>query len=482
MYDIIKEYMVGLGFRVDASSLNRAKGAMNDAEKTVEKFAGKSIARFAAAGAAVTTFVAVANIGIAKYVAGLAKADLENQKLARLMWTSKDNVMAYKYSLDALGATVQDLVLSPELMQRYLQLRQQSFAMRAPEEYGQYMKDIRSIVFEFQRMKLEATYAMQWIGYYIAKYLNLAGFKGNLEDINGLIIKKMPEWTKQVAQVATWFIRMGEAAYQLGDDIIKIWNGLSSETKAVTGIVAGFFALLKMGPIGWMIAGLTTLLILLDDYYAYQRKDGSKTQFDKMWVWLDDLKAKLESDGTLDKLKDSVQNLADNIINLGTSFGNLFATLAGEKGEGVISFFRTLSELVETIATGLGQIAGLINILAGKDELGKKQIQDSVRDENGNLPTKIQGEDTEEMLRIGKSFWDWWNNLKNSPGPGDYIMGLLTGNKNYLYPAPAASNTTVTVSPTISIYTNDPNKAGAAVEKALDEYGIYIRSFLGINR
>jgi hypothetical protein len=140
-------------------------------DKTVEKFAGNSVKQFALAGSAVASFFVAANIGIAKYMQGLAKADLQNEMFARRMWMSKENAVAYKNTMSALGAELQDLYLSPELLQRYNELRKQAGQMAPPQEYSEQMKKIRDVTFEFQRLKLEATYAMQWIGYYLSKYL-----------------------------------------------------------------------------------------------------------------------------------------------------------------------------------------------------------------------------------------------------------------------------------------------------------------------
>lgn len=272
MLDIIKEYLVGLGFNVDKNSLDQAKNAMGEAEKTVSKFAGASVTQFAVAGIAVTAFVATATIGIAKFLEGLAKTDLESQKLARQLWMSKDNAMAFNNTLKAMGANLQDLYLSPELAQNFIKLRQEAFNLRPPDEYAEQMKFIRSIVFEFQRLKLEATYAMQWIGYYLEKYLQkpLEQFKLGLKNLNDSIVKNMPSWTKQVAQVASWFVRLGLAAIKGGEAIIKLFNSLPESLKIATGAFVGFFALLKMGPIGWIIAGLTAILLLLDDFQTYQ--------------------------------------------------------------------------------------------------------------------------------------------------------------------------------------------------------------------
>lgn len=41
--DLIKQYLVGIGFNVDSSSLGKAKQCMNEAEKSVKSFAKNNI-------------------------------------------------------------------------------------------------------------------------------------------------------------------------------------------------------------------------------------------------------------------------------------------------------------------------------------------------------------------------------------------------------------------------------------------------------
>lgn len=317
MIDVIKEYLVSLGFKVDTSSYDKAVGAMGKAEKSVSSFAGTAISQFAAAGVAVTTFVALANVGIAKFIGGLAYAELENQKFARKMWTTEENAKSLKTSLDAMGASLEDLYYSPELLQNFLKLRQQATEMGPPTEYKEQMKYIRSIGFEFQRLKLEATYAMQWIGYYIYKYLEapIKQFKEIIKGANDTIEKNMPQWTKQIAQVVSWFGRMGVAAVKAGDSIIKLFKSLPTEIKVAGGAMAGFFALLKMGPIGWIIGGLTALLVLLDDFYTYQA--GGESALGTLWEDLENKKGLFGDDGPLGQLQkilEKVWNISGDIV------------------------------------------------------------------------------------------------------------------------------------------------------------------------
>ena len=309
--NMIREYMVSLGFHVNNSSLNTAEAAMKKAEGAVDNFASSSVTNFAKAATAVVSFVATANIALGKYLVSLAQSDLQTELFARRMWMSKDAAKAYQASIDALGVSVNDLYLSPELMDKYLELNKESRDMAVPtDEYSKQMQSVRDITFQFQRLKLEGTYALQWIGYYLTKYL--AGPLGDSRDwltkINDEIQETMPQWTKKIAEVVSWAVRLGKAAWYIRDAI-----------GAAAGVFTAF-TLIKMAsnPFGAFILGLTTLLLLVDDYMAFEKdKSGKNSVFNDLWKWVDNFKESLKDDGTIGKFKNGIHNLVEDARKFG---------------------------------------------------------------------------------------------------------------------------------------------------------------------
>jgi hypothetical protein len=396
--DIIKEYLVSLGFEVDKPTFDKSQQSIKSMDKAVSDFSGSAIKNFAKTGSsalknfaiaevAVSSFFVAANVGIAKYISGLAEADLKNEMFARKMWMSKDNAIAYKNSLSALGADIQDLYLSPELLQKFNQLRQQAFTMETPEEYSNQMKNIRSIIFEFQRLKLEASYAMQWIGYYLYQYLEkpITEIKEKLADFNDKLTLHMPQWTKQVAQFVSWFVRLGEAGVWGIQRLWDAFNQLSPKTKEAGGVMLGFFALLKSGPIGWIIAGLTTLLLLLDDYKTYQ--EGGKSLFAGQWEALDKFKNGLKDNEDFNKLSKAFDDATEsfneflttisrdrilvtlraNLWSIGHSVTSIFDGVS--KDLGFKNFFDMLEKtgikVLEKVNAAVGGIAGALKTIDG---------------------------------------------------------------------------------------------------------------------
>lgn len=451
MLDVIKEYLVSLGFQVNGQSLNQAQNAMNQAERMITRFAGSSVTQFAVAGAAVTTFVAAANLALAKFMGNLAEAELRSQMFARQMYTTADNAMAVTNSLQAMGRSLEELYLSPELIKQFQELRRQSFQMRPPDEYREQMKFIRSIGFEFTKLKLEITYAMQWIGYYLFKYLEgpLKNIKIGMKDLNDLIVKNMPLWTQKIAMVVSWVGRLGIALFKAGEVLYKLFTAIPTGLKIAGGAFMGFFTLLKMGPIGWIIAGLTTLLLLIDDFATYKR--GGKSAFAGLWEGIDELKSKISGEGLFDKILVDSKALTDSLTELGNQIkilmgqiGELFNDLAKLMGfkdykdlfeKSIITAFKNLSLIIESITNN---IRGLTDLLKGD---------------------------------LGKAFGEWGKNkdvgkqmLKNI---WDFIPSSTSG-AGYVNPKAQKNSFNTNQTNTFNVYGNDPYSTAKLVSNNMD--------------
>lgn len=389
MLNVIKEYLVSLGFQTDNTSYNQSQKALDDMGKSVKGFAENATKQFAVAGAAYTSFLVAANVGVAKFISGLAKADLENEKFARRMWMNKENATAYKNSLDALGASLEDLYLSPEVLQRYNQLRKQAGSMAAPDEYNDQMKEIRAVIFEFQRLKLEATYSMQWIGYYLFKYLEgpIGNVKKAMQDLNDKLVKGMPQWTEKVARVLSWVVRLGSAAVWGLNEVKKAFDGLSPATKTAGVAITGFLGLLSMGPVGWLIAGLTTLLLLMDDYKTW--KSGGQSLFGNEWEKLDKFNKTLSDNGTFTEFKNSLDDISTSLGNILSLSGDITDKIA--KGLGFKDFGSMLGQGIQNsldmLNATLQGIAGALKIIDGilSGDTNKMRIGLSNLIEGGNV-------------------------------------------------------------------------------------------------
>jgi hypothetical protein len=384
MIETIKSYLVSLGFHVDKQSFNEVNKVMEGADKAVLKFAGGAVKEFATAAVAVEAFVAAAVVGIAKFVGDLAQADLANEKLARQMWTSKDNAAAFNNTLKAMGASLQDLYLSPELMRNFQTLRDQASNMRPPAEFNDQMKMIRSIQFEFTRLKLEATYALQWIGYYFVKYMGgpIKDIKLTLKEINDVIIKTMPSWTKVVAQVMSWFGQMGVTTVRAVKDVIRVFDdigrGIPKNMKLIGAAVAALGLIISSGPIGMIMAAIGGIILLLDDFYTYL--NGGDSMFGPFWAKLQnvfkDLKQgvndfwdTLKGNGTIESFEKGFSNTFEVIRKLFAGAKVWVQGLYEElKKQGVLSDLKiSFENVIESVGNLFEAVTGLINKVLGFD-------------------------------------------------------------------------------------------------------------------
>ena len=524
MLEVMKEYLVSLGFKVDTSSLNSAQKAMRQAEDMVGKFSSSSVTNFAKASTGVIALVATANLAIAKFVGGLAQASLENEIFARKMWMNVDSARAYTSSINALGVSLQDLYLSPELMQKYLELNNLAKDMAVPG-YDKAMLGVRDITFEFQKLKLEGTYALQWIEFYLTKILAgpMGDFKKALATMNDSMQKNMPKWTEKVAMVVSWFVRLGLAAWKVRDGIGAIM------------LVFTAFKAIKMltNPFALMMLGLTALLLLIDDFSTYERGGQSA------WKWIDKLGDSLKGSGLgIADFKKDIDGVLKSVGDLGVSFGDLFKVLkdagAGDLASKALTASLTILDgLLKGMAKSVSLIAGGLQGLTTGDWSKFNQSTDFFNDpmkgyrdnlkKQWGVPDTTPGPVPNKALPDQPAAPGLWDQLKGifnffKNGPDDYrnqfktgdpaqtsfkkmqkgieqMAALMsyhssvatgTGNSSpglgYLYPQSSQSSgiTQITMSPVYHITSTDPS--GVATQINRNNTSLITRTVQGVIR
>ena len=318
MNEVIQEYLVSLGFDVDNNTYSKFQGALNASDTLVEKFGMTTVASFAKAGIGVVAFVAAATVGMAKFMKGLAESDMEVQKFARTMWMGVDNARALKNTLDVMGQSLEDIALNPELRRQFQELRTQAFQMEAPEEYKQYMQDMRAIMFEVKRLQLEMKYASQWVGYYLYEYLEkpLASFHMSLADLNKYLVKNMPVWTKYIAQGLSFVARGFIVIIRVISDLIGMFDDLPGPIRIAIGVLAAFIALFSLSPVGLFMLAIAALILVLDDFYTWL--DGGEGHFIDWGNGIDQVTR------TVKLISDSITNASNAVKQLIDDFKALF--------------------------------------------------------------------------------------------------------------------------------------------------------------
>jgi hypothetical protein len=506
--DTINSYLVSLGFSVDKSSYDAATKSMDNVEKGVSKFAGSAVTKFAVAGAAVTSFVAASVFGIAKFVDGLGKASIENEKLARQMWISEQSAMAFNSTLKAMGVSLQDLYLSPTLMSQFRQLRSEAVDLQAPSDYKDQMRTIQSISFEFKRMKLEATYALQWIGYYFIKYMSgpLNDIKKKLGDLNGTIVKTMPSWTKVIAQVMSGFAQMGITTVRAFKDIVHVFDeigqGIPKNLKLIASAASAVGMIIATGPVGIISAILLGAILLLNDFYTYL--DGGEAAFGPFWEKLISFKESLDVSGQLESLKESftgVFDAASDVLDVlgkilmditgSDSIGEALKKIGGFTLDALIIALQTVDKLLNGIKDSLNLIRSTYDLGAANDLIKRgKESSQRLKKETGSTS------DLEAIFGHGILDGPFSSSFNDRSNVTNGLLAEFFSNINlsnifgsssekapsYIYPssAPQTNNSRVTLSQTNNIYGSDANATAGAAQD--NWYSFYIRNNRGVIR
>jgi len=308
MLETLQSYLVDLGFDVKSDEFNQMRGALTDMQKSVQgatagasksmkeldaviKDASKAMSvSLVVAASSVIGALASINGAIGALIENTAKADMEYQKFALRLWTTKDTAKDLKTVMDAMGEkSMEDIAFIPELRNQFMQLSQMGNQMKTPGDASGQLKFIRSIGFEFTRMKLEASYAMEWISYYLIKYLAgpLGTIKKSLGDFNDKISATMPEWTAKIAKGLMNFVNLGMGLARIIYDLYRGVTGFfemipAGAKKAMLGLMA-LWGIMLLNPVGQLMAAFAAVVILIEDFYGYI--DGRKSSKKLAPIW-----------------------------------------------------------------------------------------------------------------------------------------------------------------------------------------------------
>lgn len=365
--ELIKEYLVGLGVRIDKPGFKEMESTINQTSSTIASAAGSWSKNFVTASGIIATAIAGVTASIAGLMTAAAKQDLAMEKYARNMLVSKGAALEMKAAIDALGESVQDIQITPELYNRYKALVGDGRKMKVGGDYEGTMKDFRDLVFEFTRLKQEASYAMQWVGYYLMKHLSrpLAEAKSSFKSLNDSVIKNMPVWTEKVARALVYIINVGRHFWDLlksiGKALYDVWDAFPRGIKIATAALAAFFVVLRASPLGRMIALVSSLLLLADDYFGYMegKQAAMGPLWDKLNGYIDAGKQKFSEWGkelapVWDKFIGYLVAAKDNAIELGRQCMDWFEEIGQSKAiNDFLGTAKRLSEAMQELGGGI---------------------------------------------------------------------------------------------------------------------------------
>lgn len=348
----LQEYLISLGVQMDT-------GAMSQ----LMSFLSSGKVKAAAMGAAFTA----AGKAIYGFLKSSYDAEQEMQKMAKTQHKAVETIRAQQNALKAMGKTMQEVFKDPALKAMYNDLVKANKAMALPDMRGG-ISLLRQLQASFYELRAAVRYSMQWINYHMLANLKepiqriTAFFKQVAEfirkDINGL--------TAKLASYLTAFTKgllgIVEMSVKIADWVHKLPDGIKSAGLAVTAV----FALLKSGPLGQIMAVITAIGGLIDDYenWEWNKANPDAEQvavaFPSIWELLDsddpEKMSKISGmvfdaiTGGADKfavdLPKWVEDNRDKIIEAGKNAGNILADaidLASNIISGIIGATVTLA-------------------------------------------------------------------------------------------------------------------------------------------
>ncbi|WP_436663545.1 hypothetical protein ACOALA_13460 [Alicyclobacillus acidoterrestris] len=405
MLETIKEYLVSLGFSVDKQSYDQTTKAVDELGGGISELASNAVKMFGKAAAAVTSFGVAMVASTAKFLGGLGDQEIQMEMLSRQLWTTQQQAQAFNATLKAMGTNLQSLYLSPTLMQQYNELHSVALEMQTPGDYTQQIKQIQDIQLQLKQMRLEAYYALQWIGYYFIKYMQgpISNVENVLQSINDVIVKNMPTWTKKVAEVMASFMQAGIYIVQaLG----QVWNWLKKLLSYLPGWAKGVAIALAVisvsNPFMLFMEAIGAAILLLDDFETYL-KDPTKSALPNLWSWVI-------------KVANGIKQFSDLrtvVIGLAGSFA-AFKIL-----QTVIKWIKAARSAFLTFGLALdANPIGIVIVAIAALVAGLVLFDQKSKSAQSAIQT------------LGKAFKDVWSAVKNLISAIGDLFGQMTNSKN----------------------------------------------------
>lgn len=268
---------------IDTAEIDKFKKSINELSKVADGFK----LSFLGATTGFVAGLAGVTIGIGKIVKSTADASMKYQKFALDTWMDNKSAKTLQTTIKAMGESVEDIAWIPELRKQYFELVNLGNEMQTPADAEQQLRYIRSIIFEFKKLKLEISYASEWITYYLIKYLSVpfAKAKQQIKNVNESLVQSMPEWTNVVARILSIIVMAGINFGRFIIDIKRTIDKFFTVFPDSMRKIGKFIALISLAFISNpVLATLASIVLLIDDLYAYI--DGRKSLLPSVWSYL----------------------------------------------------------------------------------------------------------------------------------------------------------------------------------------------------
>lgn len=385
--NVMKEYLVSLGFNVDRNKLSDALDVVKLGEGKISSLVSKMSTSLGKGTAGIVTMIASAVVAVGKFTTSVAEADMATQNAANSMWMNVDAYRVTQNAIESLGYSMNELstiARNPELTNRFSELVELGKQTAAPKELDSMLKKVRDVTFEFDKMQVIAKNGIRQIVYYFLKYLgvDLDNMQNKLASVNKFLQENLPKIAAAIAKVLYYIYRVGKAigyVISLGAKLIGgIYNFMKkfpSTFKVFIGIISAI--LLAINPVLTIIlAGLSAIILLIDDYMTWQR--GGKSYFGDSWKKVEDFieKAKDKFEWLFEKIEWAVDYIIDS---LGPFFEWLF--------DAFDSAFGWLKDVFKGVNEFGYKVGSIPDWILKKDQ----EVDEAIEKANNWIKEKIKG-------------------------------------------------------------------------------------------
>lgn len=354
--EVIKEYLVSLGFKVDEKSLGSFNSALQKAQVGVKTY--------------VAAMSALA-VGVAKFVSSMYQKDLQLERDAKSTRKSIEATRAYTNALKAMGVTADQIKKDSKLKALSNELQALGKEMALPKG-SEAISTVRDLMNEFTKFKYVGTYVLDWINY---KFKTLAGvqLKGITDSLKSFRLRiqtNMPKISTGIATAMKFVASAVNSVLRVVNGVFSLIDRIPDRVKLVIGAIAGAIAVIKAGPLGRIGALLAAITLLLDDFFVHM--DGGEAVlgpfwddclelFDTLKTSIGDAITKLKENGTLGSIWTSLQEIATSSASAINSI--VTAIFGSETGND--SRFQKFGDLLSnTIQVAAEAIADALEIMA----------------------------------------------------------------------------------------------------------------------
>lgn len=416
----LSTYLVKIKTQVDSQSTRATRDELDKIKSNLKGMFTSVTANTISAAATITSALMTINGLIAKTVLSVSEADVEAERFAQRMWTTEQNARSMLNALEAVDAEFDDIFyMTPEQWDRLMDLRGLSFSLEAPKEAQQTLVTVRDIVHQFDRLQVLMDYAKQWFVYFLgAKYGDkLNAIKENVTNFVDYLIDKMPGAMEALADFAAIIMQLGGAGLkgivQLASALFSMLDRLPNRLKMV-GLALGALGLMMLGsPLTWFIAGLTALLLLLDDFYVWQQ--GGKSLLGDTWEKMS--KALDDDNSALGRTKQTLEDIYDLFISIWDAIDRVVDKVAdfNEEFEILNKLAKNLEDIVTTGADAIGFGVDFLAALAGSFGIGDYRFH-NLFDDIGNYWSN-----EENVNRAGRMFVPFYQEFNGPPMGNTYL-------------------------------------------------------------